>query len=126
MANATAVQNEMGYPVRHQPYPVPADNNMYAAANSGSDAVVTINAPAKGTGQMIVVDRVDWSYGAAPTSGKQIIITDGTTTLALDIIAGGQGTWDVGRVFAKETQVTVTLKDGTVANKVHVRAYLIT
>lgn len=125
--SATAVEVDAGEQVRNIREPVAGDAAMTVTGGSGAAATLTIAAPAAGSGRFILIERVDWSYTAAPTGGG-LTISDGTLTFFnIDITAAGQGSVEVNRRITKETNAVVSLlaPGGSVVGKVNVIARLI-
>lgn len=102
----------------------------YNTAASGGNSVITLAAPSGPEGGYNVLDWISWSYAAAPTSGALQIsgIDDGagnTTTLSIDITAGGPGQLvfgDRGMKAVKNTAIVVTLVDGSQTKKLWVQS----
>jgi len=125
--SATAVEVPQGRQVRSIREPVAGDAAMVNVGAGGAASAITIVAPAASSGRFILIERVDWSYSAAPTGGR-LTITDGTSTFFdIDITAAGPGFAEVYRRITKETNAIVTLAapGGAVVGKLNVVARLI-
>lgn len=113
----------------HLPDSVAAQKVEYNTAASGANSVITLTAPSGGYAGYNVLDWVAWSYAAAPTAGALQIsgIADSagnTTTLSIDITAGGPGQLvfgDRGLKGVANTAVVITLVNGAQTKKLWVQ-----
>lgn len=97
-----------------------------AAAQLPAQATAAVATLAAVANMCWVVDRIFYSYSAAPTGGN-LAINWGTPEENYAILLGGFGTLLLGhRRFPVNTAVVVTLASGagTVVGKVYVSAYL--
>ncbi len=125
--SAIAVEVDPGKQVRSIREPVKGDAAMVNVGAGGAASAITVAAPATGSGKSVLIERVDWSYSAAPTGGG-LTVTDGTLTFfSIDITAGGQGSAEINRRITLETNAVVTLlaPGGAVVGKLNVIARLI-
>lgn len=88
---------------------------MQQATSAGGAAVSITLAAVTGPDRKRVIDRVDWSYSAAPTGGRLTIASGAQATYDLDIAAAGPGVVDFSRGGFKglaATSLVVTLAGG--------------
>lgn len=78
---------------------------------ANTQAQVIVASP--GAGKRGVIKNIEWSYSAAPTGGRLLVLSGGATIMDFDIIAGGPGSLvaDIPANLANET-MTVTLAAG--------------
>jgi hypothetical protein len=89
-----------------------------ASHASGGAAVITYAANADWSH---VIDGVAWSYGGAPTAGNLQIADGSNVVFTMDITTTGNGSiiFPSGLMGTKNTAMTITLADGSQANKVN-------
>lgn len=87
-------------------------------------AVATITLPAGSATQSRVLDRICWSYSAAPTGGRLTIASTGQTSFDIDITAAGPGFFNFDSPFrglpGQTLVVTLAAPGGAVIGKVNV------
>lgn len=125
--SATAVEVNPGEQMRDTHEPVKGDASMSGVGDAGVDLTLTIAAPATGSNKSILIERVDWSYDAAPTGGGLTVGTGSVVIFNIDITAAGSKSVEVGRLIGKETDAVITLRSdgGTAVGKLNVTARIV-
>ena len=112
-----------------EPLPINANGSgtdfreMQVGLTTGNDAVVTLNGT---TDRGVALARIHYGYRTAPTAGS-IVASDGTNQFGpfTVTLAGLQLlVFNPPILFAKNANVTITLKDGSVTKDLYAQGYL--